>query len=243
MPQPDVVGILQKVFVIRADIEDHRKADFRVDARTGGIQRKFTDRNAHSVRAEIAKAENAFAISNNDELRGERPIAEQLRNMTPVLCANEQSTGPLENVPEALTGEADGRRIDYGLDFVDVVDDYSKEERFVAIVQGIKRDIFLKVVRPIRRFVITRAACSSSVSTCAGSRPRNPNALRSLSLNAVPLFRSGSRRSATPRGSIEAAECVPRRAAMLMEFLPQSADVWRITAPFAGYLDHPTALD
>jgi hypothetical protein len=147
LPQADVVGILQKVFIVRADVEDHRKADLRVNARAGRIERKFADRNAHSVRAEIAKAENAFAIGDNDQPRRERPIAEQLRNMTPVLCANEKSAGPLKNVPEALTGEADGRRIDQGLDFVDVIDNYSEEERLVAIVQGIERDIFLKVVR------------------------------------------------------------------------------------------------
>jgi hypothetical protein len=120
-----------------------------VDACTGGIQRKLTDRNAHSVRAEIAKAENAFAISNDDELRGERPIAEHLPNVPPILGAYEQSTGPLENVPKALTRQPDSRRIDYGLDFVDVVDNYTKEQRFVAIVQSIKRDIFLEIVRPI----------------------------------------------------------------------------------------------
>ena len=38
-----------------------------------------------------------------------------------------------------------------------------------------------------RRLVITRFACASIESTCAGRRPRNPSASRSCSVKAVPF--------------------------------------------------------
>ena len=56
------------------------------------------------------------------------------------------------------------------------------------------------------RFVITRLACASMESTCAGKRPRKPKASRSCSVKAVPLLRSGSRKSAMPRAGSVADE-------------------------------------
>src|SRR6516225_965671 len=60
-----------------------------------------------------------------------------------------------------------------------------------------------------RRLLNTRSACCSSERRCAGSRPRRPRASRSCSVKAVPLLRSGSRSSATPRGVWRAAKRVP----------------------------------
>src|SRR5437868_8767872 len=79
---------------------------------------------------------------------------------------------------------------------------------------------FSRSVGRLRRFVSTRSTCCSIESTCAGKNPRNPNASRSASVNAVPLLRSGSRNNAMPLGDSEGNELGFARTDTLMHFLP-----------------------
>ena len=117
-----------------------------MDAGAGGIERKLADRDAHAVGAEIAEAEDALAVGDHDELRRMRPVAQQLGDAAAVVGADEEAARPLEDVAEALAGEPHGRRVDQRLDLVDVVADHAEEQRLVAVVQGVERDVFLQIV-------------------------------------------------------------------------------------------------
>jgi hypothetical protein len=68
------------------------------------------------------------------------------------------------NLPELLAGEAHHGCIDNGLHLVDVIAQYAKEQRLVAVVQRIERDEFVQRVgelaqicqEPLRLFRLTQ---------------------------------------------------------------------------------------
>ena len=68
----DVIGVLEEGFVVGADVEHHRQAELGVNAGAGRVERQLADRNAHAVGAEIAEAEDAFAVGDDDQLRRHR---------------------------------------------------------------------------------------------------------------------------------------------------------------------------
>ena len=68
LPHADIVGVVQKFFVVGADIQHHRQAEFRMNAGAGGIERQLADRNAHAVGAEVAKAQDTLAVGDDDSL-------------------------------------------------------------------------------------------------------------------------------------------------------------------------------
>jgi hypothetical protein len=52
----------------------------------------------------------------------------------------------LEDQAESLASEAHRRSVDQRLDFIDVVADDAEEERLVAIVQRVERDVLFQVI-------------------------------------------------------------------------------------------------
>ena len=97
------------------------------------------------LRAEVAKAEDALAVGDDDQLGRIRPVGQQFRDASAIVGANEHAARPLEDQAEPLAGEAHRRRVDQRLDFIDVVADDAEEQRLVAIVQRVERDVFFQV--------------------------------------------------------------------------------------------------
>ena len=117
--------------------------------------------------------------------------------------ADEQAARPLEDVAEALARQADRRRVDDRHHLVEMVHHDAIEERLVAVLQRASARCSARGRSAgARRLSSTRSTCSSCVATCGGSSPRSPSASRSSSVNAVPLLRAGSCRSAIPRGRV-----------------------------------------
>ena len=135
LAQADIITVVQKILIVGADIQHDGQAIFRMDAGAGGIKRKLADRNAHAVRAEIAKAQDPFTVGDDDQLGLIGPVAEQLGDVAAIVGADEHAARPLEDQAETLTGEAHGRRIDQWLDFIDVVANDPEKQRLVAVMQ------------------------------------------------------------------------------------------------------------
>ena len=74
-------------------------------------------------------------------------MLEDFGDAAAVVRGDEQAARPLEDQAEVLAGEADGRRVDQRLDFVDVVANDAEEQRLVAIVQRVQRDVFFEIAR------------------------------------------------------------------------------------------------
>ena len=118
-------------------------------AGAGGIKRQLADRNAHAIGAEVAEAQDTLAVGDDDQLCRIGPIAQQFGDTAAIAGADEQAARPLEDVAEPLAGEADRRRVDQRLDFIDVVAHDAEEQSLVAVVQRVERHIFGEVARQI----------------------------------------------------------------------------------------------
>ena len=147
LAQSDIIGIVQQRFVVGADVQHDRQAELRVHAGAGGIERELADRNAHAVGAEVAEAEDALAVGHHDKLCRIGPVAQQFGDAPAIVGADEKAARPLEDVAEPLAGEADRRGVDKRLDFIDVVAHDAEEQRLVAVVQRVERNVFFEVVR------------------------------------------------------------------------------------------------
>src|SRR5271169_2529651 len=75
LAQADIIGIVQEILVVGADVQHHRKAMFRVDAGASRVKRELADRNAHAVGAKIAEAEDTLAVGDDNELGLIWPVA------------------------------------------------------------------------------------------------------------------------------------------------------------------------
>ena len=106
-------------------------------------------------------------------------------------------------------------RVDDRLDLVDVVDDDAEEQRLVAVVQRIQRDVFFEIASAACADCRARARpASPSSARSGGSRPRRPSASRSASVKAVPLLSKGSRSSAMPCAGSDDVEWALTRAGL-----------------------------
>jgi hypothetical protein len=147
--QPDIIRILQQLFVVGADVQHDRETQPRVHAGAGRIERELADRDAHAVGAEIAQAENALAVGDDDEFGRIGPIGQQLGDAAAIVGADEKPARPLENIAELLTGESHRRRVNDRLNLVDIVADEAEKQRLVAVVERIERHVFFEVVGQI----------------------------------------------------------------------------------------------
>ena len=79
LPQAEIQRVLQQRLVVRADIERDGQAVLRWHAGAGGVEREFAKRNAHAADAEVAEAEDPFAVGHHDEADVLlRPVGQQL---------------------------------------------------------------------------------------------------------------------------------------------------------------------
>ena len=144
--QADIIGIVQEILVVGADIQHDRQAVLRMDTGAGRIERELADRNAHAVRAEVTEAENTLAVGDDDQLCRIGPVAEQFRDPPAIVGADEHAARPLEDEAKPLAGEAHRRSVDQRLDFIDIVAHDAEEQRLVAVVQRVERDVFFQIV-------------------------------------------------------------------------------------------------
>ena len=147
--EADIIGIVEQRLIVGADVEHHRQAELGMNAGAGGIKRELADRNAHAVGAEVTETENALAVGDDDQLRRIGPVAEQFGDAAAIVGADEETARPLEDMTEALAGKTHRRRVDQRLDFVDVVDHDTEEQRLVAVVQPVQSHVFFQVVRQL----------------------------------------------------------------------------------------------
>ena len=68
LTQPHVKRILQKLFVVGADVEGHRKRTLRIDARAGRVKGELTDGDPHAVHTEVSQAQNTLAVGHDDDV-------------------------------------------------------------------------------------------------------------------------------------------------------------------------------
>jgi len=89
---PDVQRILMQFRVVGADIERDGEAVVRMQAGAGGVEGQLADRDAHAERAEVAQAEDALAVGDDDHAHVQiRPMSQDFRDAAAFADADEQS--------------------------------------------------------------------------------------------------------------------------------------------------------
>src|SRR6202035_3978834 len=87
----DIIGIVQQLLVVGADVQHHRQAVLRMYAGAGGIKREFADRNAHAVGAKVAETENALAVGDDDKPGWIAPVAHELGDTPAIVGCDEHA--------------------------------------------------------------------------------------------------------------------------------------------------------
>ena len=136
--------IVQQLLVVGTDVQHHRQRVGRADTAAGGIQRQFTDRNAHPADTLVTEAENTFAVGHHDHLDVVvRHVLQNIVEVIAVLIRDKHAAGATIDLREAFTGGADGRGVDNRHHFVEVVADQAVEQRFVGILDIAQVDVLV----------------------------------------------------------------------------------------------------
>jgi hypothetical protein len=105
----------------------------------GGVENELADRNAHAAGAEVAEAENAAAVGDDNDVDvGTTPRVEHVRNLTTVVLGDEETAVLAQLQRELLTRLADHGRVDERCELFKVIRHQSKEQRFVATAQRLQ---------------------------------------------------------------------------------------------------------
>ena len=129
-----------------------------MQAGAGRIKRKFADGDAHAERAEVAEPKDAFAIGHDNHAHiGMRPVTEDLGHAAAFANADEKPARAAENGTVFQAGLADRGRVDDGDHLLRMLLHQFVEERFVAVLQGGEKDVFLEGIRFAQEIAIHAA--------------------------------------------------------------------------------------
>jgi len=130
LPEADVVGILQQLGVVGADVQADRKALRRVQAGHRTVERHPPARDADAAGALIACAQHTLVVGDDDQahlLVGSVP--EDLWDAVRVVRGDPDALGAPEDVAVLLAGPTNGRRVDDRHQLGQVVDQHPVEQR------------------------------------------------------------------------------------------------------------------
>src|SRR5437867_10072 len=139
----DVEWIGEALLIVGAHVEQNRQAPLRTDAAQRGVERHFSDGNAHAPGALVAQSEDAFAVAYNNAADAViTGVRENLLDALLVGIAQEEAAGLAPNLAELLTTIAHGGRVNDGESFFDVIGDKRIEKRLIAVLEIAHETIF-----------------------------------------------------------------------------------------------------
>ena len=119
-----------------------------MDAGTRRVQRQLPHRDAHAVGPEIAQAEDALSVGDDDHadvLAG--PVGEDAPDRSAIVRGDEEALRISGDVRELPAGLADGGRVDEWQDPIDVCVDELVEEPLVPLLQRRQQHVAIDVAR------------------------------------------------------------------------------------------------
>ena len=224
----DVLGGRPQRFVVGPHVEHHGKAARGAQAPARGVEHELPDRDPHSVRAEIAEAEDALAVGDHhdgDVALG--PVAEHLPHPPAIPRRHVQSTWAAEDQSELPARFAHGGGVEHRQQRREIVDDGPVEEMLVPVqeVDQVEMLVERALLQPAQVGEDPPHLLLLGEDT-RREEPLSPNASRSSSLNAVPRLSRGSWRISTPRGA--------RRSGERLRVSARAAPLWLGPASLSG---------
>ena len=90
----EVQHVAPQFLVVRPDVERDRQTGVWMDTGAGGIEREFSNGNAHAVGAEVAKAEDSLTVGDDDDADVPlRPVAQDLPDASAILRRDVEALG------------------------------------------------------------------------------------------------------------------------------------------------------
>ncbi len=147
-PVAVVERVVEQRLIVGADVEAHRQALRRMEARAGHVEGELADRDAHAPGAEIAETEDALVVGDDQEPDvAERRVFQDLAHAIDVVGRDPDATRRAQNVAELLAGEAHRRGVDDRQQLAEVLDQHAVEEHLVQIVEAPEPDVLLEIAR------------------------------------------------------------------------------------------------
>jgi hypothetical protein len=143
----EIQHVVPQLLVVGPDVERHRQAGFRIDARSGGVDRQLSDRDTHAVGAQVAEAEDSLSVGDDDDADVLlRPVAQDPADLSAIRRGDEEALGVSRDVRELPAGLANRRRVDERQDPLDVFDHGLIEEPLVSLLQ--RRELHVSIDVP-----------------------------------------------------------------------------------------------
>ena len=143
----EIEWVLQQLSTVRPHIERYRQRPGRIDAGRGGIESELADGDRHPAGTEVPEAQDPLVVGHDDQPDlGIRGSPQDVVDAPEVVRRDPDTPRSPEDVAEVLTGTADGRRVDDGQEFFEVLRQDPVEERLVPILEGCQADVALEVV-------------------------------------------------------------------------------------------------
>ena len=123
VPPAEIFRILDPFGIIGPDIQYDRQRPLRANSADQRVQRELANRDTQAAGALIADAQDAFAVSHNNDVDiWIWTISQELRDRITQRVRDEQAARPPVDVAELLASERNYRRVDHRSHFLDVVE-------------------------------------------------------------------------------------------------------------------------
>ena len=143
-----IIRVSDQFAVVGANIKRDWKRPRWLNSRSGGVERKLADWDAHAANAKVAEAEDALVVGDNDQanLCAAGGVAQQFRNSRCIFGRNPCAACATPDLAPALARLADGGRVDDWQELFDILNKEAIEEGLVAVLQRSEADVALERV-------------------------------------------------------------------------------------------------
>src|SRR5471030_2091639 len=135
--------IINTLGIVSADVQHNRQRVGSINSAAGGVEREFTNRDAHAADALIAQPQNTFAIGNDND--ADVVFAEVLQHFIDVVAVrvgNKQAASTAINIRKVFARFPDGRGVDDRQHLFQMRIHQVIEQRFVRVLDITQIDMF-----------------------------------------------------------------------------------------------------
>lgn len=158
LAQSEVELVLELVLVVGAEVEGNGDGATGIDTGTSDVELELSDGDTHATDTEIAQSENTGAVGDDGNLRSELRILgvrsvvlDDLGEVGEVVDGEEEAVGLAGRREErvdagiVLARSADGRGVDQGEGFLELIANESVEETDVGIPEPGEEDVLFNI--------------------------------------------------------------------------------------------------
>ncbi len=132
----EIFRVLEPLLVVGAHVQDHGQRVRGRDAADERVERKLADGDAQPADSLVAQAEDTLAVGDHRHRHIPlRAVAQNLRDLVALRIGDKQPARSPVDVGELLARLADGRRVDDGSHFLNVVEQEPVEKRLVGVLE------------------------------------------------------------------------------------------------------------